>query len=370
MSKSAPAGDGNPSAKTSRDPDSKATSAPELSVVVLNYNGKQWLSRCFESLEKQTIFQQIEVILTDNKSADGSDQFAEQWLSRLQKGRVVQNGANLGYCEANNNGAAAATGKYLLFLNNDTWLEPDCLEKLLAGVEACHADAATPLVLDYDSDNFQSIGGHGIDLFGMAPGLKPVSKTTEIFVACGCSLLISAEMFRRVGGFDPALFIYVDETDLSFRVIIAGGKIVGVPSARLHHRGAAGVNPAGDTKVVEARTTETKRFLANRNGLLLLLKDCQNILLVLLIPQLLLLAVEMVISLVLVRRWSYIRKAYIGAVADCWRLRHHVREWRQRIRGFRQRSDFQMLRYLRLKPNRWEEAIKLIKSGGVKIDPR
>src|SRR5262245_54352285 len=130
-----------------------STVQPKISVVILNYNGQQWLPRCFESLEKQTVFKELEVIVTDNKSGDGSDQFAAQWLERTGRGRVVQNGANLYYTGANNNGAAVATGKYLLFLNNDTWLEPDCLEKLYAGVEAAGADSASPLVLNYDDQS-------------------------------------------------------------------------------------------------------------------------------------------------------------------------------------------------------------------------
>lgn len=82
---------------------------PKISVV-LNFNGKEWLTRCFESLKQQTIFPQIEVIFMDNNSADGAVKFSEGWLAHTAaKGRVVQNGANLFYCGANNNRAATAT---------------------------------------------------------------------------------------------------------------------------------------------------------------------------------------------------------------------------------------------------------------------
>src|ERR1017187_7781984 len=140
---------------------------PKISVVVLNYNGREWLPRCFESLERQTIFRDIEVVVTDNHSLDGSDKFAAGWLERTGKGRVVQNGANLYYCGANNNGAAAATGEFLLFLNNDTWLEPDCLEKLYEGTVKGEADCAAPAVFDYDDDTYQSGGDTGLDFFGL-----------------------------------------------------------------------------------------------------------------------------------------------------------------------------------------------------------
>ncbi len=343
---------------------------PKISVVILNYNGREWLARCFESLEQQTIFSEVEVIVTDNASSDGSDRFAEEWFKRLGRGRLVQNGANLWYCGANNNGAAVATGKFLLFLNNDTWLEPDCLEKLCADVEAVNADAATPLVLNYDDSSFQSCGSPGMDLFGHPNHMKPPDKTAEVFTACGCSLLVRTELFRKVGGFPPELLIYADETDLSWRVWIAGGRVVTVPAARLHHRGAAVVNPQGKTQTIEFRTSETKRFLTNRNGILFLLKNSQHILLLLLIPHLMLLLVEAAASLVLVRRWSYVRKSYFSAMLEAFRMRAHVCEWRRRIRGFRKHGDFWMLRFLRLKPSRWADAKRLFQFGPPKVDAK
>jgi len=344
--------------------------AKKISVIVLNYNGLQWLDRCFSSLAAQTIASEIEVIMTDNGSKDGSAEFAEKWLAEHRMGKVVQNNANLWYCEANNNGAAAACGKYVFFLNNDTWLEPDCLEKLYDEVERVGADAATPLVLDYDDDAFQNIGTPGLDVFGFTTHMGNPGETREIFAGCGCSLLVRKQMFDLVGGFDPKLLIYADETDIGWKVWIAGGKVVCVPSARLHHRGAAVVNPAGKTKTVESRTSDTKRFLANRNGILFLLKNSQHILLTLVFFHLLLLSAEALVILLLVRRWQHVRHAYIGAVLDVWRLRRHVCEWRRRIAGFRRRSDWWMLRFIRLKPSRWAEVRRLFQFGAPKIDAR
>jgi GT2 family glycosyltransferase len=351
---------------------SKETAHPPcISVVVLNYNGQSWLPRCLESLEQQTIFREIEVILTDNNSSDDSVKFTNDWLARTSaKGRVVQNGANLFYCGANNNGAAAATGEFLLFLNNDTWLEADCLEKLYQEVISAGADGGTPLIMDYDNDAYQGGGDTGMDLFGMAVGGPPATGVTPTFAAPGCSLLLRTELFLKIGGFAPELLIYCDETDLAWRAWIAGGKIVSVPGARLHHRGAAVVNPHGNTKTLESRTSETKRFLTNRNGMLLLLKNSQHVLLLLMIPHLALLLVEAFVSLVLVRRWSYIRKSYFSAIADVFRMRGHVLEWRRRIRGFRRRGDFYMFRFLRLKPNRWWEVKRMLRFGPPKVDAK
>jgi GT2 family glycosyltransferase len=344
---------------------------PKISVVVLNYNGQPWLPRCFESLEKQTIFGDVETIVVDNCSPDGSARLAAEWFERGHKGRLIQNKENLYFCEANNVGARVASGEFLLFLNNDTWLEPDCLERLLRETEAAGADTATPMVLNYEDNSFQSIGGPGLDLFGLPVGYaRGFSNTSEIFAAPGCSFFIKAEMFERVGGFDAGLLMYADEVDLSWRVQIAGGKIVGVPSARVHHRGAATANPEGRTRVVESRTSETKRYLANRNGLLVVMKNAHTVMLGMVLTHLLLLLVESLAALLLVRRWGYVRKSYYGAAWDAFRMGGHVREWRRRIAGFRRHGDFWMLRYICLVPSRLGEVRRLFRQGVPKVDER
>ena len=341
---------------------------PLISVIVLNYNGAQWLSRCFDSLAAQTFFSRIEIIVVDNNSPDGSGRTAARWVQGIANGQMLQNQTNLYFCEANNQGASLATGEFLLFLNNDLWLEPDCLEKLYQETKAAQADAATPRVLNYNDDSFQSLGVLGMDFFGVLTPCDSFQQTREIFCACGCSMLIKSSVFHKVGGYDANLLMYSDEVDLSWRVWIAGGKIVGVPAARLHHRGAAAVNPKGETQIVESRTSETKRFLVNRNNLLIIMKNSQHILLLLLISHLLLLLAEAAVSLILVRRWSFVRKSYFGAVVEAFRMLKHVGDCRRRIRGFRQRSDFWMLRFLKLKPGRWRELVRLCTVGIPKVD--
>jgi GT2 family glycosyltransferase len=344
---------------------------PKISVIILSYNGRKWLDRCLESLERQTIFQQTETILTDNNSADDSVKFTEEWLTRTgAKGRVVQNGANLFYCGANNHGAAVATGEFLLLLNQDAWLEPNCLEKLYTETTQANADAAAPLVLDYDDDTYQNGGDSGFDIFGIAAGRQSVKGVIETFAAPGCSLFIQTEMFRKIGGLPAELLGYADETDLSWRVWIAGGKIICAPSARVHHRGATVVNPDGKTKIIEQRTSDNKRFLTNRNTLISLLKNARNILLLLVIPHLLLLAIEALAMLIITRRWSHVRKAYVEALWHTFKMRRHIFEWRRKIAGFRQRGDFYMLRFLWLKPSRWNELARLFKLGPPKVDAK
>ena len=340
---------------------------PLVSVIVLNYNGARWLERCLNSLRAQTIFDQVEVILADNVSSDGSERLGKQIVEGWPRGVFIQHSANLGYCEGNNRAAEAANGQYLLFLNNDTWLEPPCLEQLLAEVQRTGAGAAAPQILNYDDDSFQSLGAFGFDLFGLASTRAYATQTREVLMPEGCAYLIQRELFQALGRFDPEFFMFADEFDLSWRVWLSGHQAVAVPSAKLHHRGAAQVNPAGGGAAVEFRTSDTKRFYANRNSLLVLLKNAHH-LLVLLVPlQLGLLVLEALAGLALVRRWSFVKRAYWGAVADCWRLRGHIMDERRRIRQFRRRGDLWMIRFLRCRLNRWDEIQRLRRFGVPKV---
>ena len=216
----------------------------------------------------------------------------------------------------------------------------------MAELERISAQAATPLVLDYSGDSFQSLGAAGYDLFGFVCTRLPFAEAREILMPEGCSYLIERELFEKLGGFDPVFFMYADELDLSWRVWVAGHKAVAIPSARLHHRGAVHVNPEGGSQVVEFRTGDTKRFYANRNSLLVLLKNCQHVLLLLVPLQVGFLFIEALVALLLVGRWSFVRRAYWDALADCWRIRGHVLAERKRIRQFRRHSGWWMLRFL------------------------
>lgn len=341
---------------------------PVASVVVLNRNGAGWLPKCFESIKNQTIAAQLETIMVDNDSSDNSVAVGRELLASFPSAAIVRNPVGLGYCGGNNSGTRAVRGKYALYVNNDAWLEPDCMEKLISEMQRAGASAASPWVLNYADNSHQDLGFFGFDIFGLPSASKPASELREIFIACGCSYFIDVDVFKQVGMFDSEFFMYSDEVDLSWRVWIAGHKIVGIPSARVHHRGAAGVNPAGGATQVEFRTNDEKRFLTNRNCLLTLLKDGQHIIALAVVPQLLMLVLETAVGCVLLRRLSYAKTTFWDVLKDCWRLRHHVLAERRRIAGFRQRGDFWMLRFFRLELNRWFEIKRLFRFGMPRVD--
>jgi hypothetical protein len=119
--------------------------------------------------------------------------------------------------------------------------------------------------------------------------------------------------------------------------------------------------------VIEFRTNEMVRFFATRNSFLVILKNAQHLLLMLCLTQFLWVGLEMLAVLALTRQWSSIRRAYLRAFADLWRLRYHIMQERRRVRELRRHGDLWMLRFLRLRPGRWLDVEKLLRLGPPKV---
>lgn len=341
---------------------SDATLPPLVSVVIVNYNCKKWLDQFFPSLRAQSIFDRAEFILVDNTSTDGSAEICQKEMASWSNGVFLPTGGNYGFGGGSNRGATVARGKYLFFLNPDVWLEPDCLEQLVTKADSIPTGTASPLVLDYDSDNIQGQGASGFDIFGCMTNPRPGENLPEPF-AVATFFFIRRDLFVKLGQFDEQFFLFNEEMDLSWRVWLSGEVIKQIASARIHHQGAS----SGD-RAVQNRTRETKRFYANRNQLLAIAKNARFLLLLLLLNQIALISAEAFAGAVLARRFSFVRWSLFKPLGDCWRLRKHIATERRRIRGFRRRGDLWILRrFFKFGFGRWMDIQRLLKSG-VQID--
>lgn len=342
---------------------SGASSQPPLvSVVVVNYNCKKWLEPFFLSLRVQTIFDRVEIIMVDNTSKDGSAEMCEKEMATWPDGVFLQTGGNYGFGGGGNRGAAIARGKYVFFLNPDVRLEPDCLEELVKRAKETKSKVACPLVLDYDTENIQGQGASGFDFFGCMTAPR-AGQNPETLFAVATFYFIERELFQKLGGFDEEFFLYNEEMDLSWRAWIAGESVTLFRSARIHHQYAS-----NGERAVENRTSERKRFYANRNQLLTILKNADGLLLLLALNQLALITVEAMVGTLLARQLSFMRWDLFKPVAECWRLRHHIRQERKKNRMLRQRGDWWMLcHFFQLGMGRWADVQRLFKSG-LKID--
>lgn len=331
-------------------------------MIIVCHNDGKWLPRCLDSVHRQTIFDRIEVIIADNASQDGSDRMAQDLIASWPNARFFPTGGDNGFCVATNRAARLARGRYLQILNPDTWLETDFLEQMYHRLEQTGAGAAGPLVLNYEDNSVQAEGCDGFDLTGNYMPPRHGREPQPLFCMAGF-FFIRKELFSKLGMLDERCFMYGEEMDLSWRIWIAGETIVPARQARIHHRGAVGVNPEGGTRVVENRTSTQKRFLANRNRLLFVLKNCRHVLLLMLVPCIGVILLEGIAILLMTRSWSLAKSASLEPIADCWRLRGHVRQQRRLIAGFRKHGDFWMLRFFRFGFGRWHEVLAIIKAG-------
>jgi GT2 family glycosyltransferase len=218
--------------------------APLVSVVIVNYNSKRFLQQCIDALKK-TQYPALEVIIVDNASADGSAEFLTADYSNDKMITLVLLSRNHGFSLGNNIGARRAHGKYIVFLNPDTEVDPLWLANAIPHFEADQTiGAAQPKLLRQDGF-FDSSGGFLTNYgFGWCrdqgnpdKGQNMVSE--EIFFAKGAALITRTELFRRIGGFDPLFFFFYDEIDLCWRIWMSGTRIIYLPTSLVHHYGSA-----------------------------------------------------------------------------------------------------------------------------------
>ena len=228
---------------------------PLISIIVVSWNSKLYLSHCLSSLLRQTI-QDFEVILVDNGSTDNSlDSMKSQWRDlHLVVERLNE---NLGFAVANNIGARLARGKYLALLNADAFPEPDWLEQLLKATEdnpdftffaSRQIQANTPKLLDGTGDAYHVSGLAWRQNYNR-PVAENGTQSSEVFSACAAAALYARDDFLKVGGFDEDYFSYFEDVDLSFRLRLTGGRCLYVPQAVVYHVGSASTGNDSDFSI-------------------------------------------------------------------------------------------------------------------------
>ena len=218
---------------------------PKVTIIILNWNGKEDTIECLESL-KHITYPNYEILLVDNGSTDGS---VECFRERYPGMEIIENGENLGFAEGNNVGIRKAMDEgadYVLLLNNDTVVDPEFLGELVTvGESDPKAGIVGPKIYFYNSDRIQSCGGR-INLYkGVVQGIKryqrDLNHSTKVISTeflSGCAMLIKKIVLEKVGLFDISYFAYYEDTDLCIRTKSGGYDLVCVQSSMIWHKGS------------------------------------------------------------------------------------------------------------------------------------
>ena len=204
-------------------------------------NGKSYLEICLPSLIRE-IYNNKEIIVVDNGSVDKSIEFIRENYPKII---VIKNKYNTGFAEANNQGYKKAHGKYLFLLNNDTKVPKIVFKPLVDFMESnLNVGAVQPRVLRQDDpEKLDSIGSYFTKtgyLYHFGFGHKDsdkLKKVRPLFSAKGCALMLRKSLIDKIGLFDEDFFAYFEETDLCWRIWLAGFKIFYVPNTYILHKG-------------------------------------------------------------------------------------------------------------------------------------
>lgn len=211
--------------------------SPKVFIIVLNYNGKEFLRKCLSSIFKID-YSNFEVVLVDNNSSDGS---FEEAKNNFSKANFIKNEENVGFAAGVNVGirfSLERMANYVLILNNDVEVEKDFLSKLVSVAEEDQKiGIASPVVLDAVSKKVWFAGGkinwlrmktqHGAKVF--------TEKSYFSEFISGCAMLIGKEVFRKIGLFDEDFFMYWEDADFCARSQKAGFKNVVVANSWVYH---------------------------------------------------------------------------------------------------------------------------------------
>ena len=223
---------------------------PTVSVVIPVYNHAEFTYRCLQSLCDNSIKNSFEVIVVDDCSTDET----QELLERTKGIRVVRNEKNSGFILSCNAGAAAARGKYIWFLNNDTVLTSDSLDALVATFLEFPGAGLVGSKLIYPDGKLQEAGGiiwkdaSGWN-YGRSddPDKPEYSYLRDVDWCSGASIMIANSLFHELGGFDRRyLPAYYEDVDLAFTVRKAGKRVLMQPLSRIVH--AEGVSSGTDIR--------------------------------------------------------------------------------------------------------------------------
>jgi GT2 family glycosyltransferase len=234
---------------------SAAPAEPRVSVVVLTASGATHLPDCLDSLRGHDWpAHRTEVIVVDNGSSTDPTPIAEQHYPGV---KVVRTGRNLGFSAGNNAGARAATGDYVVFLNDDTRVDAAWLDELVGVAERRRAGCVGALMVDWSGARIDFAGGlvnfegRGFATHYDEPvaAVEPVEE--PVLFACGGAVLFRRDVFASAGGWDEPTFAYYEDVEFGWRLWLLGHEVWLAPKAIVYHK-HHGTSGAGDAARIRA----------------------------------------------------------------------------------------------------------------------
>ena len=228
----------------------------DLSIIIVNYNVKEFLQNLIHSIHKAAQNLQYEIIIIDNASSDGSVEFISEKFPGIQ---LIANSQNLGFGRANNQGLKIAKGKYFLLINPDSIVSEDTFIKMISFFEshpsvglagckilnpdgtlqlACRRSFPGPWTSFCKVTGLSSLFPHSSLFARYNLTYKDENKSYEVDAISGSFMMVKREVYEKIGGFDEDFFMYGEDLDLCYRIQKAGYKVFYMHETQvIHYKG-------------------------------------------------------------------------------------------------------------------------------------
>lgn len=219
----------------------------DVSIIIVNYNTEKLLESCINSIYEKTKEISFEIIIVDNCSSDNSRNLVKTKYPQIT---LIEPTENLGFGRANNLGAQYAIGKYLFLLNTDTSLINNAIKALfdfmenddmigVCGGNLYHLNGKPNFSFANILPSLLSVFLYRTRLLSYIPLIRECYNNKgvpmKVKVIIGADLMIKRAEFYKLGGFDPGFFMYIEDTELCYRVYKSGKQIYSVPDAKIIH---------------------------------------------------------------------------------------------------------------------------------------
>ena len=247
---------------------------PLVSIIIVTWNGRELLEKCLPSVVA-TEYPNVEIILADNASSDGSAEWVKENYPQVT---VVRHPANWAFCRGNNEALPHANGKYVVLLNNDVEVSPGWLGPLVDVLEANpRVGAVQPKILQFENRSlFEYAGGSGgfMDDYGypftrgrvfftMEADMGQYDDAREIFWATGAAIMLRRDALEEAGGLEEYFYMHMEEIDLCWRLQRQGYSVRIEPKSQVYHLGGSTLPQGSPQKI----------YYNFRNSLLMLYKN-------------------------------------------------------------------------------------------------
>lgn len=261
-----------------------SVSTPDVSIIIVNWNSRDFLAMCLKTVFDRPSNIRIEVIVIDNASYDGSREMVETQFPHVV---FVQGNNNVGFARANNAAAALATGRNFLFLNPDTELTDGTIERMVrfiddtpsAGAVGCRLLNTDGSVQTSCIQAFPTVVNQALDaellrrlfpmssLWGTRAFTQMTARPAQVEAISGACILVRREDFLSVGRFTEIYFMYAEDIDLCFKLHCAGRHNYYLGDVSVVHHGGQSSNTTSEDQFANLMMRESiARFLQLHRG--------------------------------------------------------------------------------------------------------